>query len=148
VQSRGDLSPVLLPDGRILLVGGLHTPATGDPVPADSIEIYDPATGQSSVTDTLPAGGGGADIVISLRDGHVLVAGGQLATDLNQEEDVLRDAWLVDPTTGSLSPTLPMTVRRAGFGAALLPDGRVLVVGGWDGPGLEAITDTAEVYVP
>jgi hypothetical protein len=147
VQSRGDASPVLLPDGRILVVGGAHTRAAGDPVPANSIEIYDPATGQSSVTDTLPAGGI-ADIAISLRDGHVLVAGGQRVWNTTQEEDVSRDAWLVDPATGKLSPTAPMTLPRDGFGVALLPDGRVLAVGGWAGPFNDSITDTAEVYVP
>lgn len=143
-QSRGDASAVLLPDGRILVAGGLHTAATGRPVPENSIEIYDPATGKSSITDTLPAGGVG--ICISLRDGHVLVAGGQRTADFKQEEDVLKDAWLVDPTTGKLSPTLPMNIRRVGFGGALLPDGRVLVLAGWVGQYED--TDTAEVYVP
>jgi hypothetical protein len=147
MQSRGDASPVLLPDGRILVVGGAHTRATGDPEPARSIEIYDPAAGQSRVTDTLPAGGI-ANIAISLRDGQALVAGGAQVWTATRDEDVLRDAWLVDPATGKLSPTAPMTLRRAGSGAALLPDGRVLALGGWTGLQDASITDTAEVYAP
>ena len=47
-----------------------------------------------------------------------------------------------------MPPSPPMTIARFGSAAALLPDGRVLILGGdtWDGQ--DTTVDTAEVYVP
>src|SRR5438309_1665871 len=81
----------LLPDGRVLVVGGeqAHTPLA-------SAELYDPATGTWSVTDSL--NDGRADHVETLLpNGMVLVAGGT-----NFEIDT---AELYDPATGTWSLT-------------------------------------------
>ena len=55
------------------------------------------------------------------------------------------DAEIYDPATGTFNPTGPMTVVRDEVQPALLPDGRVLVVGGAH----EAVGNTyAELYDP
>jgi hypothetical protein len=65
----------VLPDGRILVVGGVHTNSQGGVRARKSVEIYDPATGQSAITDALadaPSGFAAAP----LADSHLLVTGG------------------------------------------------------------------------
>jgi hypothetical protein len=145
-QSRGELAATLLPDGRILVVGGNHKDGPHDMLLA-SVEIYDPATGQSTLVDrfadprVVPA-------VVNLTDGHVLVAGGLRDPKL-AEQNLLRTADLIDPASGKIMPTNPMTEPRAGSAGVLLPDGRALVLGGQGWQGQRSIRlDTAEVYVP
>jgi hypothetical protein len=145
VQPRAFMTATLLPDGKIAVVGGYYSDPSGKRIgPRDSVEIYDPATGQSKITDTLAAPLA-EHVAIPLADGRVLVTGGVHKSQLSSEEDIGRDAWLLDPTSGKLSSADSMSLRRAGPGAVLLPDGRALVLGGYTGPD---DTDTAEAYVP
>jgi hypothetical protein len=57
----------------------------------------------------------------------------------------LASAELYDPKTGAFSQTGSMTIARADHVAALLPDGRVLIAGGWDG---SIDLASAELYDP
>lgn len=54
-------------------------------------------------------------------------------------------AEVLDLGTGRVLATPPMQERRVSHVSALLPDGRVLVAGGWTG---SATSPSAEVYVP
>ena len=77
-----------------------------------------------------------------LRDGRVLVTGGCAG---NHCEQVLASAELYEPANRTFQQVAPMGTARASHAAALLPDGRVLVAGGWTGNGPTA---SAEVYDP
>jgi hypothetical protein len=77
-----------------------------------------------------------------LESGEVLVTGGCSGDHCDR---TLASAERYDPATRHFSPATPMLVPRASHAAARLPDGRVLVAGGWDGSGPTA---TAEVYDP
>jgi hypothetical protein len=77
-----------------------------------------------------------------LPDGKVLVAGGRRFAAGDIGDLVLDSAELYDPAIGSWTPTGSLTTPRVGHGAALLPNGKVLVVGG-DSGGV-----TAELYDP
>jgi WD40 repeat protein len=134
VEGRGNMGVSSLPDGRILLVGG----------GAPSIEVYDPASGQSTVTDRLPDGRI-LPVVAPLGDGRILAAGG--AQPRPEMPDLpLRTARVIDSATGKVSLTASMMIERAGPAGLSLPDGRVVILGGYlaDGTSL----GTAEVYVP
>jgi hypothetical protein len=72
-----------------------------------------------------------------LDDGRVLLAGGESAA-----------AQLFDPATGSFTPTGSMATARSMHTATLLPDGRVLVIGGADGSADRSVARTAELYDP
>jgi uncharacterized protein (TIGR03437 family) len=72
-----------------------------------------------------------------LKNGLVLIAGGSYES---------ATAELYDPVTGTFSSTGDMALPRFGHAATLLPDGRVLMVGGGDKN--FALLRTAEIYDP
>ena len=127
---------VVLPDGRVLVLGGWHPPdGTG------SAGIYDPGTGRWAATAT-PMRYGGYPSATLLKNGQVLIAGGA-----DDEQRPLASAELYDPSNDTWTATGPMTAPRVGHTATLLTDGRVLVAGGartFAGKGLPS----AEIYDP
>jgi hypothetical protein len=113
-----------LEDGRVLATGPL-----GDW--SSAAEIYDPATKIWSVTGRLHnARSGGPYSATLLPNGKVLVAGGW---DPTGSDGVLSSAELYDPTTGTWTPMPSLSTRRTFHTATLLPDERVLLVGGMEG---------------
>ena len=113
-----------LADGRVLIVGG-----DGFLGPLASAELYDPATGTFSPTGSM-ATTRVSHAAALLPDGRVLIAGGQGISGSSGVPPALASAELYDPATGTFSPTGSMATSRCGHAAALLPDGRVLIVGG------------------
>jgi hypothetical protein len=77
-----------------------------------------------------------------LPGGKVLIAGGAQSMP-SASEVVLASAELYDASAGAFSPAGNMTTARRLHTATLLPDGRVLIAGGY---GTEAALDSAEVY--
>ena len=68
-----------------------------------------------------------------LSDGSVLVTGGGDFADVGNSRLASAEIW--DPETGTFSPAGTMAEGRFLHSATLLPDGRVLVVGGnWPPP--------------
>ena len=135
----------LLVDGRVLVVGGLGG-STTDLVSLASAEMWDPATASFGRTGSV----GEARAVHTatrLVDGRVLVVGGVLLHDGTPRTLASAEVW--DPTSETFSPTGSLAEARYGHTASLLPDGRVLVVGGVvaGGPGFE-IRASAEAWDP
>lgn len=134
--ARNDHTASLLPDGRVLIVGGWSGSVTtgggysGTAVAAS--EIYDPATGTFSVTAPL-ATGRARHAAATLNDGKILIVGGSNSRDPSKqvaEPTPLASAELYDPATGSFSAAPPMKVPRWSPTATVLADGQVMVVGG------------------
>ncbi len=100
------------------------------------------SAGKWTVTGSMnvPRGGANGFPAILLPGGKVLVEGCDNALGVAG-----RTAELFDPGTGKWTMTGSMHVARCNHGAALLPDGRVLVAGGDSGGIVHA---TAEVYNP
>ncbi len=138
----------LLPDGRVLLVGGWTMPeeteTTGhtDLRFIPSAEIRDPASGTSVPTGSLVQVRFDHTATL-LRDGRVLVLGGE-GWDVT-----IASPELWDPVTGSFSSMGSPAELRIGHTATLLPDGRVLVVGGrGTADGEEVLLASAELWDP
>jgi hypothetical protein len=78
-----------------------------------------------------------------LLDGKVLIAGG--FREEGTSELAIASAEIFDPATNSFTPTGDMNEPRDGHTATLLPNGQVLIVGGWNQAGRSS---TAELYDP
>lgn len=104
--------------------------------------LYDPATGTFAPTATMSEPRYVYSATV-LPDDRVLIAGG---TDAAFWTRVYDSAALFDPRTGEFTPTGTMAVARFGHSAALLPDGRVLIVGGTRDT-VEMLA-SAEIYDP
>lgn len=137
-NARADLGIALLPNGKVLVVGG---EAPGGTI-YSSAELYDPATGAWSPTGStaVPRAGHTATVLPS---GKVLVVGGLTA---NVAFSATNTAELYDPATGVFTPTGPMSVPREGHSATLLPNGKVLIAGG--DPNYSPCYNSAELYDP
>lgn len=137
--------PVLLPDGRVLAAGGGDN--RGAVSYADAA-LYDPQTGQWTVTGSLATSRRLHTLTV-LPNGKVLAAGG-FHGHPSTPSNSLASAEIFDPATGTWSPTGSLHTGRSNHSAALLPDGRVLVMGGaTDPPGTESLViASAEIYDP
>jgi hypothetical protein len=109
-----------LPDGHILLTGGVSTPGAAI---YSSTETYDPVSGQfSAAAPMLTARREHA--AVTLQDGRILVAGG-----MTPAGPYTNTAEIYDPATGQWTATGNMNATRFRTIARLLPDGRVMVMG-------------------
>jgi hypothetical protein len=138
---RYDQAGVLLPDGRVLLVGGSVYDLGSKAVA--TAELYDPKTGKFTMTGSMRTARDGPTATL-LTDGSVLIAGGN-ATPGNGWKPIA-SAELYNPTTGKFTATGTMTTARSGDTATLVPDGRVLIAGGFRSDG--NVLASAELYDP
>jgi len=122
--ARGEFGTAVLNDGRVLAVGGVNFSG-----PLASAEIYDPRTGMWTLTKGSMGTGRNDLALVVLRDGRVLAAGGEM----DAQGDRSMSAEIFDPRTEKWTMTGPMTAPRSEveYASVLLPDGRVLVPGGY-----------------
>ncbi len=105
----------LLPDGRVLVAGGIPPGQDGA---TSSAQLFDPDTSAFSATGSMTATRQFASTAI-LPDGRVFVSPGESRTTVE----------IYDPITGTFS--FAGTMSSYGYGDAIaLPDGRVVVLGG------------------
>lgn len=124
----------LLEDGTVLFVAWCWE-ACNDPV-----SLYDPST--ETFTDVGYLGG---DFPLSravrLADGRVLITGGQLPGG-----NGTRATWIYAPQYRTLYTGFPMLSGRHEHTSTLLPDGSVLVAGGYSY--WPSLTQSAELFHP
>ncbi len=133
------LQATLLASGKALFVGGTDV---ADPRNYLQPSLYDPATDAWSAAGTMTELR--EDFVLltptsGAASGKVLVVGGFRPTP-----GYLKSAELYDPASNTWSSAGSMIEARTGAAGAVLPDGRVLVAGGYAG---EA-KSSAEIWDP
>jgi N-acetylneuraminic acid mutarotase len=135
----------VLPSGKVLAAGGRSNNVEDSSDWLASAEVYDPATGTWTPTGSMAAPRSRFSLTV-LASGKVLAVGGYMG---NQDTPILdrhlASAEVYDPATGTWTPTGSMTTPRADHLAALLPSGKVLVMGGVS---QYEPTQSAELYDP
>ena len=143
--NRDDHTLVVLADGRVLLAGGQSSGSRS----VDTLEILDdPAAAASSTfrrLDALLSQKRSDHTAHLLRNGHVLLLGGELDPG-NGQDEILTSVDDFDPTEETVTARPDMIVGRDDHRSLLLPDGRVLVTGGEDASSMGI--EVAEIYAP
>ena len=124
----------LLPDGRVLIVGGQNNAS----VSLGETEIFNSATGQflrgpdlNMPRFKLPAG------VVTLKDGRILIAGGSDKVEM------------YSPATNSFSLVSGTILDGFLFSSeTLLDDGKVLLVGGYGHHPMSGAVNHAWIWSP
>lgn len=117
-----------LPDGRVLVTGGLTNLLGKTVISLDGAEVYDPAANRWHVVGPMSTVRFG-HTATTLADGRVLITGGSTNV-FDFVRTQLASAELFDPATGTFTPTGSMAHPRQMHTATRMPDGRVLIVGG------------------
>jgi hypothetical protein len=148
--ARANAAAAPLGDGRVLIAGGSNFSVNFN---SASAEVFDPGTGSftsagigsMSVERIFP-------VAAPLPDGRVLVAGGAGPSG-EGDGGWYSSAEIFDPTTDTFGTQAigKMQAPRSLAAASPLPDGRVLLAGGYRGPegsGPGMHFQSAEVFVP
>ncbi|MGC4063409.1 MAG: hypothetical protein QM784_01895 [Polyangiaceae bacterium] len=140
---RDSAQGVLLPNGKVLLVGGSWG---GETVMLDTAELFglnDGATGAFTLVSMQE--GRVSNRTTVLLDGRVLITGG-----VNWYGPSLNSAEIYDPTLGTNGAfrfTGNLNERRNAHSAVLLESGKVLISGGSNGTP-DPVLATAEIFDP
>jgi N-acetylneuraminic acid mutarotase len=131
---REQQTATLLPDGQVLVAGGLNEGGSCcSQFEYSSAELYHPASGTWAPAASMAAKHAGQTATL-LNNGWVVVAGGGTAV-----------AEIYEPKAGIWVSPGAMSTARTHQTATLLPNGRVLVAGG-DGPDGQPLS-TAEEFL-
>jgi hypothetical protein len=120
----------LLPNGKILIAGGITNAAGGGingGAVQSSTELYDPVTNTFAAAGSTPVMNNARRNMMAtlLSNGKVLIAGG--TTD---GANALSSTELYDPVTNTFAASTPsMNTGRFSGSATLLPNGKVLITG-------------------
>ncbi|MFL5345997.1 MAG: kelch repeat-containing protein [Hyalangium sp.] len=126
----------LLPNGKVLVTGG------SDGRSVATATLYDPSsnTWSDAAPMSTPRWGHTATL---LPNGKVLVAGGE-DSFLPWPSSIVATAELYDPASDTWTTTATMASVRSEYPATLLPNGKVLVTGGFT----FSFLSSAELYTP
>ncbi|MEW6129429.1 MAG: kelch repeat-containing protein [Acidobacteriota bacterium] len=131
----------LLQNGKVLITGG-----QGEDLPNhDTTEIYDPMTGVFTLAAKMHEKRADHTATL-LADGRVLVTGGSDARHATIQ--VSDTAEIYDPVNNQFTAAGKMSVVRFKHSAELLPDGRVIIIGGSNVTLYEGRYASAEIFDP
>src|SRR5947199_608433 len=136
---RSHQSCAVLQDGRVLVAGGT---TSGGGI-TNSAEIYDPSADSWAQAGLMNDARSGATASV-LQDGRVLITGGRSSD--GPPILISNTLEIFDPNSGNFSNAGTMSSPRQDHAAAVLSDGRVLIVGG-SSDGTNAL-NTTDIYDP
>jgi N-acetylneuraminic acid mutarotase len=125
--------PFLLPDGRVVVVGGTTT--------GGETELFDPSSQTWSAGASAASAHPQLPAAVRLLDGRILITGGRLDSGIS-----VASADMYNPTTDAWTAVNGMNRSRVGHTLTLLADGRVLAAGGYSST--HGFDNTAEIYNP
>ncbi len=128
-QARSDGAAIQLPDGRMVLVGGINRQGAAD----NTIEVFDPASGSPTWHGPM-ANGRIRPALALLPDGTVLITGG-LDNALADRASASTSIEIFNPDDGSISAAGAMNIGRYGHTASRVGDAVVILGGLTRSPG-------------
>ncbi len=131
----------LLPDGKVLITGGQDERENK----LASTELYDPTTETFGAINAMNAKRADHTATL-LKNGLVLLVGGSTRT--RPDEGPQASAELYDPVKRSFVFTSAMSIPRYKHSVAMLPDGRVLILGGSNAQMSAGRYASTEIYDP
>jgi hypothetical protein len=146
----------LLKSGKVLIAGGGRGGMPGGYIAYDTAEIFDPTLGTFSALAARMTADRVSHAAAPLEDGRVLLAGGKSGKILmgGFEHSLfwlapLESAEVYDPESNRFRAVAPMTKSHYLGVATPLPDGDVLISGGWNLKGPVIVgRATAELFHP
>ncbi len=159
---RYDHHAIRLNGGKVLVFGG-RTLEQGKAKPVFFSEVYNPTTKSFRVVGPIEKymdNFSSKEGVVLLKDGKVLITGGleglvdeELGIFISGKRQASKSAFLYDPDTETFTKLSDMAIGRAKHESVLLPDGKVLLVGGINlrQEGIQEILtalDSIEIYNP
>jgi hypothetical protein len=127
-EALSDSGIVMLPNQDVLVVGGVDSQERA----VQRVFLYDPTADRWSRMPDLPAARA-APFAALLKDGTVMVGGGASGWPNDfPPPSGLSTAWIFDPATEVWRSTGSMHAGRLFASATPLPDGTVLIAGGYD----------------
>jgi len=145
-QPRVGHTATLLPNGKVLLAGGI---TNGPPqTPLFSVETFDPLTGASTPAASMHSPRVYHTATL-LPNGTVLVAGGitDHSGNLGSNGSATNSAEIYDPTTDTWTLTGALNTPRFAHRAVLMASGQILAVGGASNENDSGLSST-EVFDP
>jgi hypothetical protein len=169
-EGRFGHTSILLQDGRVLIAGGVHWIADDQDGKVQwklsgvkSVEIFDPKTQTSSLISDQLSTGRGLMVSSLMRDGRVLLVGGNtmghlldtqaayVGADAKSHDDALATASAVielfDPTNNGIFKVANLNLARSQATAAFLTPSSLLVIGGM-GSDISLLSTELLVYKP
>ncbi|MGH8013467.1 MAG: hypothetical protein ACREQ4_13305 [Candidatus Binataceae bacterium] len=140
---RANETATLLPNGLVLIAGG----ATNGTTWTNTTDLYNPAPTPGTVTPgpAMTFAREGATAVL-LPTGQVLIAGGRDQTTTLNQADLYTPPTSANPIGTITAVASPMAVARYDCAAALLPNGNVLIAGGFGGINQHGPLQSTEIY--
>ena len=128
--NRAAHAAVRLPNGQVLITGGFSSVPNASAPALNTAELYDPVANTFRPLVHRMVSARASHTATLLLNGQVLLAGGHDAFNSNG----MNTAELYNPATHEFTPvSSTMPVPRGGHADALLPNGQVLLVGGFNG---------------
>lgn len=147
---RAEHSATVLADGGVLLTGGQGSAGRIVAALRDAL-LYDPSTGAWATVPHLMRTARAAHTATLLPNGDVLIAGGSVQKEHGGGGRPTTTTERYEPKTKSFIPAASLNAARLAHTATILPDGKVLVVGGLraeDNKRNARAVGSAEVYDP
>jgi len=138
-ENRSFVWSVLMTDGRVMITSDASA----------TVDVYDPKMDSFSSIPLVKIHYLGQRIV-RLRDGRVMIIGGDGCTGVGPCGPAQADVEVYDPASGKFSSVASLKQGRSQFTAHVLPDGRVMVFGGASisAGGVHVPLDEIEAYDP
>lgn len=145
-QQRYGHTANLMPDGKVLIMGGMSPVAS---LPSETVLIFNPADNSIAVRASMTSARAFHTSSL-LQNGQVFVAGGiGLDAEVPTNTTYKETTEIYDYATNRWTPSTAMAQQRAHHSAAVMPDGYVLLIGGYHDlrPGIDDDYELSYGYV-